>query len=124
MNPNEKIVVYRDGEVVLHGQRMTEATPVASYEVTPLTIDESSAEVVETAWLHDKIIFKEEPFSALAKKIERQYNVEIQIDNDEIRNQLLTGKFEDEDLEESLSVLQMIVPFNYTIQGNTVKISP
>lgn len=125
MKPNEKLVLYRREEALPEGNRLTASLPDThpDYEIMPVTIDKHSAEVAETAWLHDKIAFKQESFDALTKKIARKFNVTVQIEDEEIRNEQVTGKFEDEDLEASLKVLQMIVPFNYTIEGNTVTIS-
>jgi transmembrane sensor len=45
--------------------------------------------------------------------MERRYNVTIEVQNDEIKEYQLTGIFYNENIEQSLQLLQVIAPFKF-----------
>jgi len=68
------------------------------------------------------LVFKNERFHDLAVKLERWYNVEIVINDDDLKNSRYTGTFEKETLEQAIEALSMSLPFSYKISKNKIEI--
>jgi ferric-dicitrate binding protein FerR (iron transport regulator) len=88
-------------------------------EVIPLR---TATPIPEVAWLQDKLAFQNEPFSVLAKKLERRYDVHIIFRDTLLEDERLSGVFENETIQKALKILQMTTPFAYNVQGDTVYI--
>jgi len=78
--------------------------------------------VLETAWMQHQLAFSADSFSELAKKMERWYDVRINITNQEVAGYVFSGIFQEENIQEALSELQMIQPFQFEIRGRQVHI--
>ncbi|WP_119080951.1 FecR family protein [Chitinophaga alhagiae] len=116
LSPNEKVVVYH--KALAAGELQEEA--METQKVVPF---QATNDIVETAWIDNKLIFRNERFDNLAAMMERRYNASIMIKNEDIRAWQLTGIFKNESLEEALKVLQVIAPFKFTIDHDTVTIT-
>ena len=53
---------------------------------------------------------------------EKWYNLKILIGSDKLKDHKVSGSFVNETPEEALKELQFLIPFNYTIKNNEVKI--
>ena len=71
--------------------------------------------VQETSWTNDMLVFKNELFEEMVPRLERWYNVTIEIRSERLRKRRFTGIFKDEPLEAALEALQLIEPFRYQI---------
>ncbi|MEN8123181.1 MAG: FecR domain-containing protein, partial [Bacteroidota bacterium] len=60
-----------------------------------------------TAWIKDKIHVKSETLKELALRLERKYNVQINIEDKELENKKFTGILENETIEQVLQVLEL-----------------
>ena len=78
--------------------------------------------VLETAWMQHQLAFSAETFNELAKNMDRWYDVQINITNPEVGNYIFSGIFKEENIQEALSELQMIQPFQFEIRGRQVRI--
>ncbi len=76
-----------------------------------------------TSWKDNKLMFKNEQFVSLAKKLERWYNIEVIINEEALKNKRYTGTFENETMGQAMKALSLSLPFNYTIDKNKVYIS-
>ncbi len=75
-------------------------------------------------WVDGKLLFKKKTFNEICKVLEKKFNCTIQVSNTEVQKKLFTGKFvNDESLPQILDIIRVIVPFNYTITNNHVKIN-
>ncbi len=74
------------------------------------------------SWKDNKLVFKGERFDELAIKMERWYNVEIIIKDDELKNARYTGTFEKETIEQAIAALSISLPFTYEINKNRIEI--
>jgi ferric-dicitrate binding protein FerR (iron transport regulator) len=97
-------------------------------EVTPVrlrTINLQSYSKTEQtiSWKENKLIFDNEPFSSIAIKIERWYNVKIVVNNPQLNSVRFSGRFDKETLEEVLNAFVTVTPFNYDIKQNLITIS-
>ncbi len=73
-----------------------------------------------TSWKDEYWIFKSEPLSELAKKIERRYNVIISFDSENLKNYKFSGSFKDETLEQVLNAIELSSPVTYSINGKNI----
>lgn len=78
--------------------------------------------ILETAWVYNKLIFEEERFEDLAIKMERWYNVNINIEDEKLKDYKMSGSFVNETAEEAIKILQFLVPFKYSIKNSEIKI--
>ena len=70
---------------------------------------------VETAWKDGKMVFRREKFETITEKLSRKFGVDIQLDNEKLREYTFTATFTDESLEEILYLLTRSTPITYTI---------
>ncbi len=84
--------------------------------------NEPGGDIVETAWLYNKLSFKNEPFDQLANTLSRRFGTAIKFDNNNLKNFTFTGEFDKEDLNQVLVSLQIVMPFHYRIKDNSVVI--
>ncbi|CAL1518826.1 FecR domain-containing protein [Chitinophaga sp. MM2321] len=119
LTPNEKLTVINKVFVRPKAPEGQEALSFQVQDVSP----RKDAQIREVAWLDDKLTFLNEPFDALAKRMERRYGVTIQFTDTLLKNESLNGTFENENIGKALNVLQMATPFHYRIQHDTVFLS-
>ncbi len=126
LSPNEKLVFNKlIGKVTESPGQLTIAKETEpQYLVSKIAgnqINDSS--VVETAWIHNRLLFDGDTFKELAIKMERWFDVQIKFDNAEVANYRLRGAFEDETIGEALKALQQIANFKFTVKDKTVTIA-
>jgi transmembrane sensor len=67
------------------------------------------------AWTEGKLIFRGDPMAEVARRMERWYNVKIDIADKELEKYSFRATFEDDKLEEVLRLLSMTSPIRYHI---------
>ncbi len=72
------------------------------------------------SWKDGKLIFKKEPLVNVTTKLERWFNVEIEINDQRLYELSLTATFVNETLPEVLEFLSIAVPVNYTISKREI----
>jgi len=77
---------------------------------------------IYTTWRTGELIFRKMSFENLAKKLERYYNIEIEIENDTIKEEIFSGSFNNETIETVLHFLSASYNMDYIIKNNTVYI--
>lgn len=124
--PDKKIVLTPDEKLTVINQRfsLSGKSPAKrkelSFQVKEVTPSQTITPIPEVAWLQDKLAFQNEPFAELSKKLERRYAVHIIFRDTSLKEERLTGVFENETIQRALKILQMTTPFAYKIQGDTV----
>lgn len=108
LSPGEKLVL-RNTPVQTPARQQEATEPV--FEVSKIVPYAKTNDIIETAWIEDKLIFRNERFEDLAMMMERRYNITIIIKDQEIRDYRVTGIFKNENITEALKLLQVIVPF-------------
>lgn len=122
LKPNEKLVVNNDPDPV----QVKDVTPKAIKKAEPLVVIDrlnywpSDSTILETSWMENKLIFRDESFAELASRMERWFGVEISFNDAGLQKERLTGIFETETLQQALHALQITSPFRYRIEGNKV----
>ena len=72
------------------------------------------------AWKEGILYFKNEDFIHITKKLERHYNVTIEIRGDLLKSERYTGRFKTETIEEVLQGFQRIKDFAYKITNDKI----
>ena len=74
----------------------------------------------EAQWLENKLVFDNEYFDEVAKKMERWYGVSISFKNDGLKEKRFSGKFATESLNTALEALRATSNFNFLIDNKKV----
>jgi transmembrane sensor len=90
--PSERLV-FRDGEVAV-----TAADPT-KYK----------------AWTEGKLVFRGDDMAEVARRIERWYNIKVELADKDLEQFSFRATFEDDSLEEVLQLLSMTSPIGYQI---------
>jgi ferric-dicitrate binding protein FerR (iron transport regulator) len=67
------------------------------------------------SWKDGKLIFKKEPLGEVVKKLNRWFNVDIQIKDPELLDLTYTGTFVNETLSQVMELIALISPISYSI---------
>lgn len=125
LSPNEKLIVENNDVV----DRKTKAIPVAGrteliadtvppqVSVNKLIYNPSDNSIVETAWVNNRLVFRDESFEEVALKMERWYNAEIEIQGEELKQLRLNGIFMNETVSQALDALKISFSFKYRQEG-------
>lgn len=118
----EGSVQLRSGEaeaLLRPGERaeLDRSTAGSRFEISSCPDTES-----ELAWRSGRLVFRSEPFRAIARRMERRYGVTIEIADTRLSEERLTGEFDSESLTEALQRLQTILHYTYRIENDRVTI--
>ena len=75
-----------------------------------------------TSWIHNVLIFKNQPFEEVIYYLNSWYGVNIQLDHTIYYHHNYTFKVKTESLREVLELISIITPIEYNIEGEQVKI--
>jgi transmembrane sensor len=73
--------------------------------VSSVTYLPSDSSVIETSWVHNKLVFRNKPFEEVALELSRWYNVNFEIHDKMLMTKRFTGTFETETIYEALTRL-------------------
>lgn len=76
------------------------------------------------AWVDGVLLFKNESFENIMKKLERAYNKKITINYQKIKTEKFTGRFDIENIENVLQTFSSNTFFNFNIRKNEIIINP
>jgi transmembrane sensor len=126
LKPSEKLILSNIAAIKQHrNKRSMLHSPAnnSSYALTSLTyLRSNDSTVVETSWVNNKLVFKDEDFVSLANKMERWYGVKIKFKNSISKDFRFTGLFEKENVIQAMTALQMIEHFTFDYKNETVYI--
>lgn len=120
LKPDEKIIISAPDNT--SAKTDTDNNDGLLYTVTRLKKDDNEI-LPETVWMNNKLVFNNEPFNALAPKMEAWFNVTIHLMDESIEQARFSGVIEKETLEQTLEAMCYSYHFNYYIRGNEVWIS-
>lgn len=75
------------------------------------------------SWKDGILLFEDETFESIVKKLERSYNVSIQNNYTSLKTIKLSGTFDSETIDQFLKTFQAYKSFNYTITDNQIIIN-
>lgn len=130
LKPNEKLTfIKKTGKLFVASDSLvadnTSKAPVAREEVPrkEQMIVRTIDPIPYVAWKEDKLIFTGERFEEIKPRLERWYDVSIQVNDPEILTYRFKGSFEKESLEQALEALKLASHFNYKVKKNLIIIS-
>lgn len=97
MLPSERLV-FQDGDI-----NMSVTDPAKYY-----------------AWIQGKLVFRGDPMAEVARRLERWYNIKVELADKELEKYSFRATFEDDKLEEVLRLLSMTSPISYQITPRKV----
>lgn len=100
------------GTILKPGQR-------AIYEGGEIDVEEADVDKY-TAWIEGKLLFTDDRFELILKKLERHFDVTIENQFSELENRRFTGTFRNETLDQILAVFIAHTPFVYGKEGDTI----
>jgi len=126
LKPNEKLIVNNEEarqqkDASGPAEQEQETAPVLS--IVHVTHEPISNDILETSWVANRLVFSNETFDEVAIKMERWYNVNINIQSPALKIKRFTGSFENETVEEALTALRYTLKFNFSIDKQNIIIS-
>ena len=124
LKPNQKLVLLNNTEAddALPKATLNKATKLPIIAINHLTYKGNDTISMETSWMQNKLVFEDEAFAEVARKMERWYDVRIQFRNRALESELLNGDFRKETLKQALDALRITTDFRYKIEDKTVLI--
>jgi ferric-dicitrate binding protein FerR (iron transport regulator) len=126
-NPSEKIVLKPSQKIVVDNYDSTKKKSVSLKDVVPaLTtmtyFQQRDTMIMETSWLQNKLVFQDEDFGTLARRMERWYNISIRFNKTDMKQLRFTGILEGETIAEAFRALHLTEDFSYRIEDSTIVI--
>jgi transmembrane sensor len=127
LKPNEKLVFSKS---FMANPRTGNSRPGSDIHqslspdiaVNSIRQDIPDSNKVETSWLYNRLVFDGDSFGELADKMERWYNVRIELRDTILNSYHFGGIFEKETVEEAFKELQLTRDFTYKINGNEIEL--
>jgi len=124
---NDVEVVLEEGKLLLNNKKMTKSYIINPNEliVYDKSLDSFSTEVVQPnkyiSWTEGKLVFRNDPLDVVARKLERWYNVDVEIKGPNHSDLRLRATFVDEKLDEVLTILKRSLPIDYKVEIRDLK---
>ncbi len=67
------------------------------------------------SWKDGRLVFKNDPIDHIANRLSRWYNVDIEFENEQVKDFTYTATFMDETLTQILNLLKLATPIDYKI---------
>lgn len=126
-NKQEKLYELLPGNKVSVINQPVSANDQRSKSVVPqpkvifAKLDIIDAEVTETLWMKNRLVFNGEGFDMVAKKMERWFGKPIVVENEQLAKEPITGIFDETTCEEVLNVIKRTgTKLNYYTQNDTL----
>jgi ferric-dicitrate binding protein FerR (iron transport regulator) len=79
---------------------------------------------VITCWKDQQLVFTDETFEDMLVKMERWYNIKIQLNDSSLKNERYNGKFvHNETIYQVLEAIKLTTPINYRVINNNIIIT-
>lgn len=123
LKPSEKLAVIENDERkdVSSDDKPHKTKTLLIEHINPVRLEDKEY-VPETSWTENRIMFENETMQEIAVKLERWYNVKIQIENKEIGRYHFTGAFTNETIDQVITAMQLVKYFNFKINNNDITI--
>ena len=124
LDPNEKAVYSKENnEIKIARFGKPKQVEKAEVKKNVAVVYVQKTVQSEVSWKEQQLVFENEAFEDLAKRLERWYNVNIRINDNKLLKNRYTGKFvNNEPLEQVLRVIEKTTPISYTLDKDNVVI--
>lgn len=83
---------------------------------------ESGALLNDTKWIADTLIFNKEKLIDLVARMEKKYDLKINVQSEKLKEKRFSGVFTNETINQALEALKLSYPLTYTINNRLVVI--
>ena len=117
-------IVLTSGKIKLYGQKADRRQVITEMQPGQKAIYEQGGNQVSlkyvdtdkyTSWIDGKLIFRDDVMDEVVRKLNRWFNVEIEIADQEIADYVYTATFREETIGQILELLKRTSPIEYTI---------
>ncbi|MEH6306770.1 FecR family protein [Olivibacter sp. CPCC 100613] len=119
LKPSEKIAVVNPEKTVDPKKKQANSLIVTIGSLSRVHMEDREY-IQETSWIDNKLIFKNETMEELIPKLERWYNVNIQVNAPKVKTYRYTANIAGENITQLLNAMQLIKSFQYKIEGNEI----
>lgn len=120
LSPNEKLIVENEDIIRKETEKNEEKNSSPAISINKLKRSGADSTVAETQWVENKLVFNDESFADVVIRMERWYDVEIELNDPKLQQKRLTGNFEKETIDQALEALQLTIPFKHEQTGNKI----
>lgn len=107
-------VDYSESKILKPGQKLTFSKRSGNAEIKEVEASEY------IAWIDGIIWFENEDLAEIIPKLERHYDVEISLRNDDLGKKKFTGKFRNESIKDVLEVFKMASDLEYEMNQKNI----
>ncbi|WP_430972870.1 FecR family protein [Sunxiuqinia rutila] len=130
LKPNQVLTIYKNKNQQKCDQQLADQKTQEHSDCqdkAPLKIEKAvlTSDVrtdIYTSWKEREWVIYKEQFGSLMKKLEKRYDVSINIKDSSLFDLAYSGTLMDENLKEVLDVLSITSPINYTLDNKNVSI--
>ena len=117
-------IVLTDGKVRLYGVNSAKRQKIATMQPGQRALyrqgnNKLSLKYVDTdkytSWIEGRLIFRDDSMNEVVRKLDRWFNVDIEIADPEIAGYVYTATFRNETISQILDLLKRTSPIGYTI---------
>ncbi|TCK85847.1 FecR family protein [Albibacterium bauzanense] len=130
LKPNEKLAVTKNKIVqeveqgIISDSVYSEITLANNITLTIGSLSKVNVDnheyIQETSWIDNKLVFKDETLEEIVPKLERWYDLDIEITDIKLKTYRYTGTITKENIDQVLTAMQLIKPFHFKIQNDDV----
>jgi len=110
LKPNEKLIFTH--ETITQGENHFQVMAVQTNVLNK-----------EISWTVDTVTFNKEKLKDLALRLEKKYEVKIDIKSETLKEKRFSGTFTNETIQQALDALKLSYPFTYAISNRWVTIT-
>ncbi|WP_298713301.1 FecR domain-containing protein [Chitinophaga sp.] len=121
--PRQKLAVQRaplEPAAVLPAATPGSDPGMPEVELRAADTDSRDSSLTAGAWVENRLVFNDEPLESLARRLERWYNVEVEIQDEALKQARFTGSVENEPVDQILEILTTIRPIKYKISATKI----
>jgi ferric-dicitrate binding protein FerR (iron transport regulator) len=120
-------VVLEEGKLLFNNREMNKSFTMNPNDL--LIYDKPgkdfSTEVVQPhkymSWTEGKLVFRNDPLDVIARRLERWYNIDVEVDFISSEDLRLRATFIDENLEQVLNLLKRSLHVSYKIENGYIQ---
>lgn len=118
---NQKAMIVKPNEMATLQEKSLSCQTIS--KISSITVNKVDPERL-VSWKDQMLVFTGESFEDLAIKMERWFNVNIKIDNNELKSERYNGKFvHNETVYQVLEAIKITTPITYKVEKDTIIIS-
>ena len=127
LKPKQSVTIYNAGANVKNDDpepfKEEAATQPADALKSTVELKKEVKTELYTSWKDSRWVIESEVLEQLAMKLQRRFDVQIVIADNELKQYPFTGILTDETLEQVLDIMKSVVPINYNINKKMVHLS-